>query len=167
VSLLWLHFGESGCVAAALVLLFVFGRDSKLYILRCNISCFIICLKIDILYGCRTQIQKVKNMMDKLIIILPAIWVLFASYLVWYVTSAKRNVAITFNDAKALWHIHKKNVRCSGHKWRPISRKSGKISGFECECGYKYTQRRPILSGKPKNSHLDYRNQTAFSVTSY
>jgi hypothetical protein len=42
-------------------LLFVFGRDSKLYILRCNISYFIICLKMDILYVCRTQIQKVKN----------------------------------------------------------------------------------------------------------
>jgi hypothetical protein len=106
-------------------------------------------------------------MIDMLIIILPATWVLFASYLVWYVTSAKRNVSITFNEAKALWHIHKKNARCPSHKWRPISRKSGKISGFECECGYKYTQRRPILSSRPKNSHIDHRNQATFSVASY
>ena len=35
--------------------------DSKLYILRCNISYFIICLKKDILYKRRTRIQKVKN----------------------------------------------------------------------------------------------------------
>ena len=37
------------------------GVDSNLYILRCNISYFIICLKKDILYKRRTQIQKVKN----------------------------------------------------------------------------------------------------------
>jgi hypothetical protein len=166
VSLLWLHFGESGCFAAALVL-FVFGRDSKLYILRCNISYFAIGLKTDLLYRSSTQIQKVKNMIDTLIIIIPAIWALFASYLVWYATSAKRNVPITFDDAKALWHIHKKNARCSGHKWQPISRKGGKISGFECDCGYKYTQKRPLLSNRPKHSHIDYRNQAAFSVTSY
>jgi len=42
-------------------LLFVFGRCGKLYILRCNISYFIICLLLDILYVCRTQIQKVKK----------------------------------------------------------------------------------------------------------
>ena len=47
MSLLRVYFGEDGCVAAALavsVLLFVFGRGSNLYILRCNMSYFIICL---------------------------------------------------------------------------------------------------------------------------
>jgi hypothetical protein len=43
------------------VLLFWFGRDGKLYILRCNISYFIICLKKDILYMSRTKIHKVKK----------------------------------------------------------------------------------------------------------
>jgi hypothetical protein len=61
VPLLWLHFGESRCVAEALVLLFVFGRDSNLYILRRNISYSIICLGVDILYSCRTKMQKVKK----------------------------------------------------------------------------------------------------------
>jgi hypothetical protein len=106
-------------------------------------------------------------MIDPLIIAIPATWALFASYLAWYATSAKRNVPITFDDAKALWHIHKKNARCNSHKWHPISRKGGKISGFECDCGYKYTQKKPLLSGRPKHSHIDYRNQAAFSVTSY
>jgi hypothetical protein len=105
--------------------------------------------------------------MIDMLIILPAIWVLFACYLAWFLTSAKRNVSITFDDAKALWHIHKKNTRCASHKWRPVLRKNGKISGFECECGYKYTQKRPIISNRPKNGHMDYRNQTTFSVASY
>jgi len=106
-------------------------------------------------------------MIDILLISIPAVWVLFASYLVWYLTSAKRHATITFDDAKALWHIHKKNAKCAGHKWRPVSCKSGKISGFECACGYKYAQRRPIISNRPRNSHIDRRNQTTFSVASY
>jgi hypothetical protein len=36
-------------------------NGSNLYILRCNISYFIIFLKIDILYMYRTKIHKVKN----------------------------------------------------------------------------------------------------------
>jgi len=59
-------------------------------------------------------------------------------------------VPITFDEVKALWHIHKKNTKCTSHKWRPILRKSEKISGFECECGYKNAQKRPILSKSPK-----------------
>jgi hypothetical protein len=61
VPLLWLHFGESRCVAEALVLLVVFDRDSNLYILKRDISYSIICLLIDISYSCRTKIQKVKK----------------------------------------------------------------------------------------------------------
>jgi hypothetical protein len=86
---------------------------------------------------------------------------------VWYVTSAKRSVPITFDDAKTLWEIHKKNTKCTGRKWRPISRRGGKISGFECECGYKYNQKRPIVSSMPKNNHQDNRNQAAFPVAPY
>ena len=41
-------------------------------------------------------------MTDMLTIILPASWALFALYLLWFVTSAKCSVAITFDDAKAL-----------------------------------------------------------------
>ena len=61
MPLLWLHFGESRCVAEALVLLFVFGRDSNLYILMRNIPYSMICLRIDILYRCRLEVEKVKK----------------------------------------------------------------------------------------------------------
>ena len=39
---------------------------------------------------------------------MPAIWVSFTSCIGWYLTCAKRGVPITFDDAKALWQIHKK-----------------------------------------------------------
>jgi len=106
-------------------------------------------------------------MIDMPLILLAAIWASFTGYAVWYVTSAKRNVPITFDDAKTLWKIHKKNTKCPGHKWHPISRRGGKISGFECECGYKYNQKRPIVSTMPKNSHRDHRKQAAFPVSAY
>jgi hypothetical protein len=107
--------------------------------------------------------------MDILLISIPSFWVAFTCCLVWYLTSAKKHATITFDDAKALWHIHKKNTNCTSHKWKPISRKSGKISGFECDCGYKYTQKRPLFYNKPKNNqnHIAHRRQTAFSAASY
>jgi len=87
-----------------------------------------------------------------LTIILPIVWAFFMGYLLWYVTSAKCNAVITVNDAKILWKMHKKSTNCAGHKWRLITRRGGKISGFECECGYKYTQNRPIVSSMPRVS---------------
>jgi hypothetical protein len=167
VSLLRLYFGEGGCFAAALVWLFLFRENSKVYILRWHTLISEICLKKDPLYACRTQKQKGKNMDTTLIIILPAIWASFAGCLLWIVTSAKRNVSITFNDAKALWHIHKKTTHCTSHKWNPISRKGGKISGFECECGYRYLQKRPLIASSPRNSHRYHKSQTGFPVSSY
>jgi hypothetical protein len=79
-------------------------------------------------------------------------WAFFMGYLLWYVTSAKRNAAITVNEAKILWKMHKKSTNCAGYKWRLITHRGGKISGFECDCGYKYTQKRPIVSSVPRVS---------------
>lgn len=84
-----------------------------------------------------------------LTIILPTVWVIFTGYLLWYITSAKHNAAITADDAKILWKMHKKNANCAGRKWYLITCQSGKISGFECECGYKYTQQQPIVYSSP------------------
>ena len=102
-----------------------------------------------------------------IIIILSIIWAAFASYLLWYVTSAKRSVPITLNDAKALWKIHKKSTKCNGHKWRPTSHRGDKISGFECECGYKYMQKRPLISSMPKPSDQVLENATVSLISSY
>lgn len=73
-------------------------------------------------------------------------WTFFTGYLVWYITSAKCDAPLTVNDAKVLWKMHKQSTNCAGHKWRRIRCKSGKVLGFECECGYKYTQKRLISS---------------------
>jgi len=87
----------------------------------------------------------VKNMLE---IIAPAVWMGFAVYATWYFASAKHYAPITLNEARILWEIHKQNVRCDAKKWQEIRRR-GKIIGFECECGYKHVQKRPIATNTP------------------
>jgi hypothetical protein len=111
------------------------------------------------LYTRKTQIHLVKKM---LLIILPLIWACFAVYAVWYSTSAKQYASITRTEARTLWHIHKQNVHCNGKKCKEI-RRGNKIVGFECECGYKHFQKRPIVGGAPAwNRKFDDPDYSAF-----
>jgi hypothetical protein len=81
-------------------------------------------------------------------IVMPAIWLCFAAYLIWYFTSAKNYAAITPKEAKMLWKIHKQNARCNGKRCTEIKRKN-KTIGFQCTCGYRHVQKRPIVYSKP------------------
>ena len=92
------------------------------------------------------------------IIFLPAIWTIFMGYLLWYMTAVKRSEPMTVDEAKMLWRIHKKATRCSGQKWQPIRRKGDKLNGFQCECGYNYSQKRPMIAGTHKTISHDYIN---------
>jgi hypothetical protein len=85
-------------------------------------------------------------------------WASFALCGAWCLTSVKRNTSITFSDAKMIWILHRKSANCTGHKWQPITRRKGKIIGFECECGYEYTQKRPLVSRIPK-AQLETHNE--------
>ena len=87
----------------------------------------------------------VKSMIE---IMMVGLWVCFSAYVTWYVTSAKKYAPITLKEARMLWKIHKRNIRCDATKWREIKR-GGKTIGFECECGYKHVQRRPIVANMP------------------
>ena len=84
------------------------------------------------------------------IIFLPAVWTIFMGCLLWYMIAVKRSEPITVDEAKMLWKIHKKTTRCGGQKWQPITRKGDKLKGFQCECGYNYSQKRPMLAGSHK-----------------
>jgi hypothetical protein len=155
VSLLWVHFGEGRRVEAVVGVSFGV-EDSNLYIVRCRIRLHEICLSWDLLYERRTQIQERKNM-D--LIIPTATWTIFMAYLLWYMISVRRNEPITKEEASLLWKIHKKTAHCSGQKWKPLTRKGGKLKGFKCECGYHYTQKRPLVAGSHKALSQGYWNQ--------
>jgi len=81
-------------------------------------------------------------------IIMFALWTLLAAYAAWYFASAKHYAPMTLTEAKILWKIHRKNVQCNGKRLREIKR-HGKMVGYECECGYKYFQKRPIVGNIP------------------
>ena len=81
-------------------------------------------------------------------VLFPTVWACFAVYAVWYSTSAKRYVPITRLEAKALWHIHKQTIRCGAKKCKEI-KCGGKIVGFECACGYRHYQKRPLVGSAP------------------
>ena len=66
-------------------------------------------------------------------------------------TLGRCSAPITVNDAKVMWMMHRKGTHCSGHKWEPIKGKKDKIIGFRCECGHKYTQKRPLVCSAPKH----------------
>jgi hypothetical protein len=85
---------------------------------------------------------------DMLEILLVASWGCLAMYATWYFTSAKHYAPITSKEARILWKIHKRNIQCGARKWREVKRR-GKIIGFECECGYKHVQKRPVVASAP------------------
>jgi hypothetical protein len=60
--------------------------------------------------------------------------------------ATERNVPIKTGDANIIWILHKQNSRCNCKKYRLLNHKKGKITGFQCECGYKYSQKRPLIS---------------------
>jgi len=93
-----------------------------------------------------------KNMMEtftsNLPILMPALWGSFTVYVAWYVAKAKHYFPITPVEAKQLWTIHKETARCNAKKWKQIKR-SGKTIGFQCDCGHKHVQKRPIVAHVP------------------
>jgi len=87
----------------------------------------------------------VKSMLEMLML---ASWVGFTAYSIWYFTSAKHYFPITADEAKILWKIHKQHIQCTAKKWRIITHRN-KTIGFECECGYRHIQKRPIVANAP------------------
>ncbi|MEM3565778.1 MAG: hypothetical protein QXK18_02770 [Candidatus Bathyarchaeia archaeon] len=79
------------------------------------------------------------------------LWTCFAAYSTWYFTSAKHYAPLTPEEARLLWKIHKQTTKCGSRRWREICR-GRKIIGFACECGYKYMQKRPIVTNTPQSA---------------
>ncbi|MEM2118922.1 MAG: hypothetical protein QW840_02235 [Candidatus Bathyarchaeia archaeon] len=76
------------------------------------------------------------------------LWTAFVAYTTWFFTSAKHAFPVSSEEARILWKIHRKHNHCNSKRWRKIKFK-GKIVGFECGCGYKHVQKRPIAMGTP------------------
>jgi hypothetical protein len=92
------------------------------------------------------------------------LWTVFVVYLTWYFTKAKHYAPLTPREAQFLWRIHKDSLNCRARRWREIEFK-GMMIGFECECGFKHVQRRPIVAGTTAlkiNSVSAFRDSNGF-----
>jgi hypothetical protein len=74
--------------------------------------------------------------------------------------SLKRPTSMTLDEAKMMWVMHRRTAHCVGHKWQPLKLRKDKIIGFNCGCGYKYVQKRPILCGSLKRE-AEWTEQTS------
>ncbi len=84
-------------------------------------------------------------------ILMSGLWISFTAYAVWFTLLAKHYAPLTPTDVRILWRIHKQNIRCSSRRWREIKR-GNEVVGFECECGYKHIQKRPIVAHEPTDA---------------
>jgi len=62
------------------------------------------------------------------------------------IAATERTVSVTIEDAKIIWTLHKQSSRCRHGKWMLIKPKNGKVNGFQCECGYKYLQKKSLIT---------------------
>jgi hypothetical protein len=75
-------------------------------------------------------------------------WTCFVAYATWYLTLAKYTAPISVEEARLLWKIHRQSINCNAKKWREIKH-HGKIVGFQCGCGYKHVQQKPLVARPP------------------
>ena len=113
-----------------------------------------ICPKWDILCPRRTKIQMGVRKLEMLLLqgilgsfALPT-WLILIAYFAWFSLSAKDYASMTPRDAGTLWKIHKRSAECRSNRWHEIRQKEN-IVGFECECGYRHLQKRPITAKTP------------------
>ena len=81
--------------------------------------------------------------------IMLASWACFAICGAWYFGVAKQEVPISPEDAEVMWKLHKQSSSKRCRKWHLLKHKTGKPIGFQCDCGYKYTQKKPIVPITP------------------
>jgi hypothetical protein len=77
--------------------------------------------------------------------------------------TVRQMAPMTAEEAKVIWTLHKKTSLCKGRRPILIRKKKDKIVGFRCDCGYCYTQERPLLLKSMKNDNGDVKNMSPFS----
>lgn len=111
----------------------------------------LICPNRDISSPCRTKIQMGVRKLEMLMLqgvvgsFALSTWLIFIAYFAWFFTSGKDYAPMARRDAEILWRIHKQDAECKSNKWQEIRHKEN-IVGFECECGYRHLQKRPITT---------------------
>ena len=65
-------------------------------------------------------------------------------YVFWYFFEAKTSAPLTLDDLALAWKLHKKQTGCTVPSIYNLLVKNENIVGFNCKCGYEFTQKRLI-----------------------
>jgi len=76
-----------------------------------------------------------------------AFWSVFGAYSIWYFSQAETLQPVSIYDLTLTWEMHKLQTGCNASRLNCLFAKNGEIVGFDCECGYRFLQKR-ILTQK-------------------
>ena len=78
-------------------------------------------------------------------VLIPGLALCFGLYIAYVLLSAKNIVPMSEKEAESLWKFHRATKCCGAEKWQKITKRH-KLIGFECECGHKHVQKKPLVT---------------------
>jgi len=78
-------------------------------------------------------------------VLIPGLALGFGFYIGYLLLAARNIVPITTDEVETLWKFHKQKDCCKSKTWHEII-KNNKLVGFECECGHKHIQKKPLIT---------------------
>ena len=78
-------------------------------------------------------------------VLIPGLALCFGFYIAYVLLSARNIVPMTSEEIETLWKFHKQTKYCNAETWHEITKKK-KVIGYECECGFKQIQKKPLIN---------------------
>ncbi|MBT8171936.1 hypothetical protein KJN74_03605 [Candidatus Bathyarchaeota archaeon] len=78
-------------------------------------------------------------------VLIPGLALCFGFYIAYIFLSARHVVPMTTNEIETLWKFHKQTKCCKANNWKEITKKK-KLIGYECECGHRHVQKKPLIT---------------------
>ena len=78
-------------------------------------------------------------------VLIPGLALCFGFYIAYVLLSARNVVPLTNEEIETLWKFHKQTKCCKAKTWDEITKKK-KIVGYECECGFRHIQKKPLIT---------------------
>ena len=78
-------------------------------------------------------------------VLIPGLALCFGFYIAYVLLSAKNVIPMTPEEIETLWKFHKQTKCCKAETWHEITKKK-KLIGYECDCGFKQIQKKPLIN---------------------
>ncbi len=78
-------------------------------------------------------------------VLIPGLALCFGFYIAYVLLSAKNVIPMTPEEIETLWKFHKQTKCCKAETWHEITKKK-KLIGYECDCGFKQIQTKPLIN---------------------